>query len=175
DAVNTILEHVLDFSEKNYIYASNKQKIMLNDNDMSYVIFLLSGEVLVHRLSDDIVVLNAKAPVVMGLTSLLSNKYYHYLQTTTDTKIISIKRENMLKLLDEKKLWMHAFKIVSMAAQYYYQRDEVVFADSVYGVIKNHLEILWQYPKEDRLKISIFDFILSRSKVSRSSLNKVLK
>ncbi|WP_409513916.1 helix-turn-helix domain-containing protein [Serratia proteamaculans] len=47
--------------------------------------------------------------------------------------------------------------------------------NDVYGIISSHLEDIWALPEEERLKISIFNFIMQRAPVSRSSIHKIIK
>ncbi|HID4702653.1 TPA: helix-turn-helix domain-containing protein, partial [Enterobacter cloacae] len=53
--------------------------------------------------------------------------------------------------------------------------DQRFSSKNAYDIIKNNLEAIWELPENERSQISVFKFILSRSSISRSSLNKVLK
>lgn len=160
---------------KHVVLASENQNIFFEEKNDAYVYIVESGTVDVKRKNDNIIILTTKGPAVLGLTSIFSGVYYHYLSTVTESKIIAIPTTFAIQHIEHLNLWQETSKILCQAAQYYYMRDEVVSGSTVYEVIKNHLEILWRYPLEEREKISTFDFIMSRSNISRSSLNKVLK
>ncbi|WP_422865680.1 helix-turn-helix domain-containing protein [Enterobacter cloacae] len=57
----------------------------------------------------------------------------------------------------------------------FFKRDQRFSSKNAYDIIKNNLEAIWELPENERSQISVFKFILSRSSISRSSLNKVLK
>ncbi|WP_371344154.1 helix-turn-helix domain-containing protein [Klebsiella quasipneumoniae] len=159
----------------NIIISSIKQKIYFSDEDESWIYILKSGSVNVCRISDDMVLLNIEAPAIIGMTSLFKKQYYHYLVTTANTTMIRVKTKDSFNIIERKNLWKQACEIVCNASQYYYKRDELVYASNVYDIIKNHLEIIWQMPEDARCKVSVFEYILSRTGISRSSLNKILK
>jgi hypothetical protein len=60
-------------------------------------------------------------------------------------------------------------------ANFFFKRDEKFNSKNVYNIIKNNLEVLWELPQNEREKISVFKFIMSRSNISRSSLNNILR
>ncbi|MBL5884889.1 helix-turn-helix domain-containing protein [Lelliottia amnigena] len=170
-----LIEQLSECGTRHTIYAAPHQKITFQDKSQSYIYIIQHGIVDVRRKKDDIIVLTTKSPSVLGLTSLFSDVYYHYLSTVTEAQIIAINRLAAMEYLTSESLWQEAAKVLCQASQFYYQRDEVVSGNTVYDVIRNHLEILWRYPQGEREKISVFDFIMGRSNISRSSLNKVLK
>lgn len=169
------IDKMAECDAQHTIYAARHQKITFEDKSQSYIYIIQCGTVDVRRKNDGIIVLTTKSPSILGLTSLFSGVYYHYLSTVTDSQIIAIKRLAAIDFLNRENLWKEAAKVLSQTSQIYYQRDEVVSGNTVYDIIKNHLEILWKYPEGEREKISVFDFIMGRSNISRSSLNKVLK
>lgn len=171
----TLIKHLSECDDRHVIYAAPHQNILFQDKVQSYIYIVQSGVVDVRRKNDGIIVLTTKSPSVLGLTSLFSDVYYHYLSTVTESNIIAINRLSVIECLNKEGLWSEAAKILCQAAQFYYKRDEVVSGSTVYEVIRNHLEILWEYPKQERDVISVFDFVMGRSNISRSSLNKVLK
>ncbi|MCY1700978.1 helix-turn-helix domain-containing protein [Lelliottia sp. SL45] len=169
------IEQLSVCKDSHTVYAAGNQKILFDDKKDMFVYIIQSGTVNVRRKHDDIIVLTVKGPSVLGLTSLFSGIYYHYLSTVTECQIIALNRKSLLNHIEQSNLWRETSKVLCQAAQFYYRRDEAVSGSTVYEVIKSHLEILWYYPPEDRQKISVFDFVMGRSSISRSSLNKVLK
>lgn len=157
------------------IYAAPKQKIEFERRGHYYVYLVLDGEVDVRRKKDGIIVLSKNHPCVLGLTSLFSDQYYHYISAVTSSEIIAIEKHVVIDFLTREELWQEAAKVLCRAAHFYYIKDNNTSDTSVYNIIKNHLEILWEYPEEKRLNISIFNFIMERSNISRSSLNNILK
>jgi CRP-like cAMP-binding protein len=175
NSINEIITHIEGCNEKISIYAAQKQRIDFMDANRAYIYHLISGEIQIHRKNDDIVVLNVKAPALLGFTAINEAKYYHYLTVVSDAKLIAIDKNEIVRILNEFNLWEHAFNIVCKVTQLYHHRDEAMSSSTVYDLVKKYLELLWEYPDEERMKISVFEFIMSRSIISRSSINKVLK
>ncbi|MFI8319484.1 helix-turn-helix domain-containing protein [Kosakonia cowanii] len=115
------------------------------------------------------------APAMIGLFSLGENDIYHHFVTATNVKLIAIEESYFSETIEAHNLWKNIFLIAADYARYFFIRDEKFNSKDVYSIIKNNLELLWQYPEDERMQISIFKFILSRSQISRSSLNKILK
>ena len=172
---NELMVHLSFCKGSHAIYAAPNQRINFEERKDVYVYLIQSGSVNVRRKHDDIIILTVKGPSILGLTSIFSGVYYHYLSTATECSILAIPRDVAIGYIDERGLWRDTAKVLCQAAQFYYKRDEVISGNTVYDVIKKHLEILWQYSSDERQSISVFDFIMTRSNVSRSSLNKVLK
>ena len=103
------------------------------------------------------------------------NDIYHHFITATNVKLMAIEESYFSETIEAHNLWKNIFLIAADYARYFFIRDEKFNSKDVYSIIKNNLELLWQYPEDERMQISIFKFILSRSQISRSSLNKILK
>jgi hypothetical protein len=97
------------------------------------------------------------------------------LTVVSEAKLIAIDKNVIVKILNKFNLWEQAFNIVCKVTQLYHHRDELMSSSTVYDLVKKYLELLWEYPDEERVKISVFEFIMSRSIISRSSINKVLR
>lgn len=171
------ISHILEsMSSKGIIYASPKQCLYFESDKHHWIYLLTNGEVNICRLSDDLVVQTLAAPAIIGITGLFNNNnYYHYISTNVNSTFVRVKKTEFSNMIDENNLWKDACLLACEKTQLYFKRDELVYTSKVYGVIKNHLEVLWSMPEESRKDISIFNFILSRTSISRSSLNKILK
>ncbi|MHB9348925.1 helix-turn-helix domain-containing protein, partial [Enterobacter vonholyi] len=84
------------------------------------------------------------------------------------------RQERALRLIEEQSLWQEAFTLCVDVVNKCYIRDEAFASRNVYGIVRQHLEMLWEMDEEQRSRFSAFEFILSRTTVSRSSLNKIL-
>lgn len=170
--IASYIEHESKF---NLILSSAKQVINFENSNKKYVFYLKIGEVEVRRLIDDKIISNIKSPAIIGLSTLFHEENYHYIRSSSNIEILAIESREMVKVIGDNNLWEDAFIIMSSALISLYFRDEVVSSNKVYGVVRNHIEILWSLSENERSQISIFDFILSRTSISRSSLNKILK
>ncbi|MBL5841173.1 helix-turn-helix domain-containing protein [Enterobacter asburiae] len=175
ESIARISATVESISNKSIIYAAPKQCLYFEKDKQNWIYLLTNGEVNICRLSDDLVVHTLTAPAIIGITSLFNNNYYHYISTNVDSSFLRVGKSDFTNIMDEYNCWKDVCLLVCENAQLYYKRDELVYSSKVYGVVKNHLEALWSMPEESRKNISIFSFILSRTSISRSSLNKILK
>ncbi|WMY73567.1 helix-turn-helix domain-containing protein [Buttiauxella selenatireducens] len=157
------------------IISSKKQEISFYNNKEKSVFHLISGEIELRSTNSNLIVLNVYAPAIIGLSSIFTSNDLFYINTVTDVELVSIPMSELVKTANEKNLWMYISTIMSHYLDVCYLRDSILYQDSVYNVIKNHLEILWRFKRDKLDEISVFDFILNRTPVSRSSLNKVLK
>lgn len=157
------------------IYAAPKQKVSFEDESRSYVYILSKGMIDIRRNSDGVIIYTTKGKSLLGLESIFTGLYFHHITCVTESQIIAIDRLAALDLFNAKNAWQAVSVILSQAAEYHYRRDSLVSGCTTYDIIRNHLEMIWSYPEEDRLNISVFEFILNRTSISRSSLNKVLK
>lgn len=84
--------------------------------------------------------------------------------------------EDAIDVLDKENLWKDIAIIMAYTLEIYEHRSHS-FAEhrNVYDIVKVHLEMIWDLPEEERNKISIFDYILKRHNISRSSVAKILK
>lgn len=174
-SVNDIISSVKKDNSFYMLRAMPNQELHFIEKMKHCVYCLEKGEVEIRRNSDRIVLLTIKAPAVIGLTTLSLSECFHMLTTITDCDFLVVEKNKIEHIIDENKLWKQAFEIVSRATIFYYERDEMISSGNVYGVIKAHLEQLWSLSVEERGKISIFKFILTRTTISRSSIHKIIK
>lgn len=78
-------------------------------------------------------------------------------------------------LIQDNSLWHEAFTLGIAVANTCFTRDEACASRNVYGIVRQHIEMLWALGGDQCKKLSVFEFVLNRTSVSRSSLNKILK
>ncbi|MCG7803913.1 helix-turn-helix domain-containing protein [Enterobacter vonholyi] len=174
-AAERIIDNIESADCFHRVVAGEKQTIPFRQKETQYVYCLCAGEAEVRRLSDDTVVAYVKAPAVTGLTLREKDTIFHYLRTTRPAELMAVRQERALRLIEEQSLWQEAFTLCVDVVNKCYIRDEAFASRNVYGIVRQHLEMLWEMDEEQRSRFSAFEFILSRTTVSRSSLNKILK
>ena len=155
--------------------AAGKQNIYFRNRGEQFIYCLRSGDAEVRRVSDDTIVSYIRAPVVSGLTLLPGGQIYHYLKTTIPAELIVVRHDRGMEVIAELNLWREAYLVTSDVANMFFIRDEACASRNVYGLVRQHLEMLWEMDETQRAGTSVFEFILSRTTISRSSLNKILK
>ncbi|MBE4947037.1 helix-turn-helix domain-containing protein [Enterobacter cloacae complex sp. P1B] len=174
-----MFDHILEIVEASNkfirIYASNGQQIHSTLNNKPHVYFLTEGRVDIYRKTDDILIFTVYAPHILGLFFMFEKNDYHYFRASTDATFTAIPTIELNCLADSNNLWKHFFLMTCEIASNFFKRDQRFSSKNAYDIIKNNLEAIWELPENERSQISVFKFILSRSTISRSSLNKVLK
>lgn len=157
------------------IMSSRRQSLSFYDGKEKSVFHLISGEVEIRNIQNNLIIMNVCAPAILGLSTMFSSENFHYINTVTDAELTSIPLSELIHISDHKNLLSNISVILSHYINIYYVRDVMLTQTSVYNIIKSHLEIMWELQQDKLVEISVFDFILNRTKISRSSLNKVLK
>lgn len=172
EAVIAVFENA---PQSQLIYASEDQRIPFTVKNKKYIYLLSEGTVDIHRAADNILLFSLRAPALFGIVTLSSENIYHNLKTATNSKLVAIEKNSFIELIDKNSLWREIYIIATEMVSLFFKRDERFNCKNVYNIIKNNLEVLWELPDKEREEISVFKFIMSRSNISRSSLNNVLR
>lgn len=175
DAHNRIGMIIDNHDHRLRILASKKQNFSFQNGTDKVVMHLVSGEVEIRNVKNNLVVVNVCAPAILGLSTMFVEDNFYYAHTVTQAELISIPLNDFIDIAEQQNLWIYIASIMSYYLSAYYIRDMILSQSSVYNIIKTHLEILWELNDDSLNTISIFDYILNRTPISRSSLNKVLK
>lgn len=179
DAQNVLGHEIDDHRDRLRILSSKKQIIHFSSSGGEKVVYnLLAGEVEIRNVKNNLIALNVSAPAILGLSNMFVNDDFYYIKTVTDVEFMSLPLSTFVAIVDKKNLWRHISVIMSLYITIYSQRNLILSQSNAYNVIKNHLEILWELQNKDGdgfNDVSVFEFILNRIPISRSSLNKVLK
>jgi len=172
---NHILEIVEGSNKFMRVFASNGQRINFTLNNKPHVYFLTEGRVDIYRKADDLLIFTVYAPYILGIIFMYEKDDYHYFKASTDAVLTAIPANELDYLADINNLWKHFFLMTCEITLNFFRRDQRFSSKHAYDIIKNNLEAIWELPEHERTQISVFKFVLSRSNISRSSLNKVLK
>lgn len=172
---NHILEIVEGSNKFMRVFASNGQRINITLNNKPHVYFLTEGRVDIYRKADDLLIFTVYAPYILGIIFMYERDDYHYFKASTDAVLTAIPANELDYLADINNLWKNFFLMTCEITLNFFRRDQRFSSKHAYDIIKNNLEAIWELPENERTQISVFKFVLSRSNISRSSLNKVLK
>lgn len=157
------------------ILSSSKQIINFCTNGINNIFYLAAGEIELHNIDNKMIIANMNAPAILGVTTMFTNDERYYIKTVRDAEFYSVATSDFIKTVEQKKLWKFISVILSHNLSIYYHRDLLLSQSNVYGIIRNQLEEIWEQSQSCNEDVSVFDYILHRTPVSRSSLNKVLK
>jgi hypothetical protein len=172
-AVNNLMSLIKANCTDKCLLVSKLTNVQVDFNGDERIFLLESGRVTINRKSDGKVLINIEAPFIIGLTTLFTNLNYYYIRTETDCHISTFSKNEVIKFIESSSSWKYVSEVLSYAFFMYYQRDEMLTPNNTYGVVRKYIEYFWE--NEDTNTTSIFSFILNRTSISRSSLNKILR
>lgn len=175
DAQSIIADEIKKSIHVTRILSSKKQILNFGHEGMKNIYYLASGEIEIRNLKNKMIIANVIAPAILGVSTLLVDTERYYIQTTDNSEFYSVSASDFTLMIEERKLWRHISVILTYTISLYYCRDLLLSQSNVYSIIRNQLEMLWEQNSVKQENISVFDYILHRTPVSRSSLNKVLK
>ncbi|WP_370968016.1 helix-turn-helix domain-containing protein [Enterobacter wuhouensis] len=171
ESVSILGEHI-GLSKSSYLakYKKNQRLELISRNNICY---LKRGRVVVLRHDNDLVTLTIQAPMILGLTQMANKSKYHYLRCETDCQMLIISNEDATDIFNKKNLWIYAFNILTWHHNLYFQREMMMTHPDIRKVINEHLKYVWMMPPDVRSKTSVYNFIMSRTHISRSAIHKI--
>lgn len=141
------------------------------------VYLLTEGYFSLHRELDDLQLCIAKAPHIFGFSELLHPcTSATYVNFSTDYEAYSITGEQTEKILSEKPyLWKDVAILLAFHLQFASWRDLHLLNDRAYVNIRGKLLELASQPAALRNDNSVLGYILSSTRLSRSTVMRVLK
>lgn len=153
--------------KKTFKFVRDKEKV---------IYFLEDGEIELCNSENNLIIANIKPPAIFGISTLFTDRDYHFIRSVSETRLHCIHQKEFIKIIENKKLWKDVSLILSWYLELYSSRDSInATATNSYSIVKIYLELLWGKGPDECKDISIFNFILSRTAISRSSLNKIIK
>ncbi|UAN62216.1 MULTISPECIES: helix-turn-helix domain-containing protein [Serratia] len=134
-------------------------------------ILLLSGSVLLKRMTDDIIISEIEAPFVFGIHEAIFNKTNLYIKPLSESVLKTVDFDLFYQNVPPEVMTNICAKLIDI----YQIRDESVICSSVYDCIKKCLEDINSLEGNEKYNISIFGYIKERNKISRSSISKVIR
>lgn len=171
ESVSILGEHI--GSSKNSYLAKHKKNQRIELIARNNICYLKRGRVVVLRRDNDLVTLTIEAPMILGLTQLNNQTKYHYLRCETDCQMLIISNEDATDIFNRKNLWGYAFNILTWHLNLYFQREMMMTHPDIRMVINEHLKYVWTLPSDMRSKTSVYNFIMSRTHISRSAIHKI--
>lgn len=159
---------------KTEVYSSPKKIFHFKYNGNQVVYILVAGKVELCNTRNKIIIAEIKHPAVL-LSGGEADVDHVFIRTASDVILHRIDLINLYLLVEKEGLWRHMAMIFAWYLEIYSSREYFHSStNNSYSLVKFYLESLWNNNKEGLEYISIFDFILSRTTISRSNLNKIL-
>ncbi|OAT16449.1 cyclic nucleotide-binding protein [Buttiauxella gaviniae ATCC 51604] len=140
-------------------------------------VFLIEeGQVALYRKLDNKLILHFQPPFPFGITLSSSHTENYYMVCEEDTRASILNKEHFFSNISGNQYWMSILNIVTYLIEVAEeQHQKYTLVTSNYDIIKSCIKEIWTLSDEQRNKISIYDYILSRHQISRSSITKILK
>lgn len=141
------------------------------------IYILTRGYYWLYRKPDKLRLFTVKAPHIFGLADLLIPTVGEiYMNFSPGSEVYTLPYADTQQVLSQAPgLWKDVAILLSFHLHYSYWRDLHLLNDSAYDTIKGKLLELEMNTDEFREKNSIVNYILSTTKISRSTIMKITK
>lgn len=164
----------IEISRESYCTLRKKnQRFELNKNHK--IAYLKEGTISIYHSNTHRVILSIESPGVIGVEQLFQNEQPYYFRCERDSEIILIDEESFVKILTSFNHWDHAAFLLCTHLNLFFHREKMLNHKNNKGIAKDNLKYLWAQGEAFRQKTSLYSFILSRTKISRSSLHKIIR
>ncbi|KFC81322.1 winged helix-turn-helix transcriptional regulator [Buttiauxella agrestis] len=139
---------------------------------MCYII--RSGLIKVRRDADDFVMGTLRTPNIAGITNMIPDTSGLYLELQGEAEIAILTTARAQELIAETKSWELLARHIMKITTNLFNNNIIMTAPTTYEVVKFHLIMLMQEPESVREKTSAVKYILERTRLSRSTVMKML-
>ncbi|MCS3601728.1 MULTISPECIES: helix-turn-helix domain-containing protein [Buttiauxella] len=139
---------------------------------MCYII--RSGLIKVCRNADEFVMATLPTPNIAGITDMIPDTSGVYLELQDEADIAILTTAHAQQLIAETNSWELLAKHITKVTTNLFNNNIIMTAPTTYEVVKFHLIMLIQEPASVREKTSAVKYILERTRLSRSTVMKML-
>ncbi|EPO1788800.1 helix-turn-helix domain-containing protein [Cronobacter turicensis] len=144
-----------------------KLPLLHSNAQMCYLIE--SGTFQIHRNLDNLLITTVPAPAIIGL-----GVHDIYLVTTEPSRIASLPLTEAHRLIKELGQWETLVQHMMVITNKLYTYSKQLSAPTAYELICNQLQELINEPEKLRQSVSVERYIRNKTRISRSSVMKIL-
>lgn len=174
DAVDVVGSYIMEHETALKLSFNAGNQISL-PSDFSAIIYLQEGSAGLYYDENDCLISDVNKPSVIGLTYLFFNNHGMYLNFKTKSCLYYINQHDFIKTCDQNQLWKYVSYIIASTERRLSSSPTLSTFRSAYDIVKFYLESIWRLPPHEREKISVYQYIIERSRLSRSSLHKIIR
>lgn len=168
DQVFSLIEDIAESININFSPGTYINTALPADN----VFLFHSGKLNVYRKYDEKMLFTVTAPFPFGL---ISSELY-MLKCITEVRVTIVKRDDFFIAVHGRNNWLGILKIISYLISVFEAHQRIMSEHSrKYNIVRDCLIMIWNLPEFERMETSIFQFIMSRYNISRSTINNILK
>ena len=138
--------------------------------DDAKIYLFLDGQLSILRSSDKLVLGSVYEPHIFGIAELFQCQRTHALRLDTTSTVLKISALKAKEIFRERNLWYAITEILAYHTAYLGYRDDLVYQQLTYSVIREHLFEMMNLPENIRQNTTILKYIQDRTHLSRSSI-----
>ncbi|MDM2973212.1 helix-turn-helix domain-containing protein [Citrobacter sp. CK198] len=135
-------------------------------------LFFRTGVVSIENIENSLLLGIASAPVSLGFTSALSDKLL--IRALEECEAATIPLDDVMETIERKHLWEIMAKHMIIVTNKLFIQNEMATAPTAYDLLCYQLQALSQEPESIRSQMAAYQYILERTRLSRSSVMKML-
>lgn len=140
------------------------------------VILIESGCISLYRKIDKKIILQFEPPFPFGITESMSSATNYYLVCETNSHITLLDKSAYYLSLKDMDAWMSMLRILTYLIDVAEEHQRMsILLNNTYDIVRYCINEIWSLPQEKRELVSVYDFIMSRHHMSRSSITKIIK
>ncbi len=141
------------------------------------IYLLTSGNFWLHRQADGLQMSMAKAPHIFGLAELsIPVSDTTYVKFAADSEVFALSgAKAQTRLNQQPELWQDVAKMLAFHLHFSTWRDLHLLNDNAYDTIRGKLLEMQKHDEALRKSTTILNYILGSTKLSRSTILRVLK
>lgn len=170
--VINIINAVSDTSR--ILHARERQIISLGHHAESMTFVLNKGTVSVYRSHDQLLLKHLKAPMIVGMNSLMNTNADFFYKANGEILFEIIPTLHVMSVIAEKNLWQDASYTYMYAIDKLLEAHRTSAGLSTYELIRTNLIALLAEKEELRLAVNASDYIQEKTHLSRSRVMKIL-
>lgn len=144
----------------------------VEDVRMCYLI--RSGRVRIRRDVDELVVVSLPVPNVAGIANLLPVESGLFIETMDECELACLTATQARQLVEQTNAWEELAGHISKVAANLFNHNVIMTAPTAYEIIRFQLLALMQEQSDIRQATTAAKYVLQRTRLSRSSVMKIL-
>ncbi|MEJ5068811.1 helix-turn-helix domain-containing protein [Leclercia sp. TB492] len=169
EAIDAIIAATAEYPEKTL---KKWQKIITAD--VNYIHIVISGEVEIRRVSDELSMFTMRSAGFLGVSSVYNKASYMYGIARDTTVIRTIRKDEFERLIGEKNLWPQFSQILVWYIGLLSKRDDILVARSAYSVVREFLLEINELIIYQNRDVNVYDYIQEYTNLARSTIIKIL-
>lgn len=169
EAIDAIIAATAEYPEKTL-----KKWRKIITADVNYIHIVISGEVEIRRVSDELSMFTMRSAGFLGVSSIYNKASYMYGIARDTTVIRTIRKDEFERLIGEKNLWPQFSQILVWYIGLLSKRDDILVARSAYSVVREFLLEINELIIYQNRDVNVYDYIQEYTNLARSTIIKIL-